>query len=133
MLDRSFPHVLRWTGVITALAGVQFIAPVPFLAAQGMAVGDPAGLFFARHWGMLVACLGVLMVWAASRPGLRVPVVITALVEKLALVLMVALAWNEPALQGLHAAAVFDSACVLVYGLWLLKRPAAQRDAGVAG
>ena len=120
MLEKAFPHVLRWTGVITALAGLQFLAPVSFLAAQGMAVGDVTGLFFARHWGMLVACFGLLMVLAASRPALRVPVVVAALVEKAALVLMVLLAWNEPALQGLHGAAVFDGACVAVYASWLV-------------
>lgn len=121
MIDRLFPQVLRWTGVITALAGVQLFAPVALLQAQGMAVDDATGLFFARHWGALVACFGVLMVLAAGRPALRVPVVVAALVEKAALVSLVLLAWEEPRLQGLHAAAVFDTACVVVYALWLFQ------------
>lgn len=120
MLERYFPTVLRWSGAITALAGaLQFLAPSPLLRLQGLAVGDEAGLFFARHWGLLVFCIGVLLVLAARRPALRVPLVAAALAEKLGLVLMVLLAWQEPALQGLRPAVPFDALCVLLYAAWL--------------
>lgn len=128
LLARAFPHFLRWTGVLTALAGVQFLVPTQFLARQGLAVGDATGLFYARHWGLLVACLGLLLVWAAAQPALRRPVVIAAAVEKLALVLMVITNWNEPALQGLHAVLLLDVPCVLVYAAWLVgKKPSIDR------
>lgn len=121
ILDRRFPLILRISGVATMLAGLQFLGPVEFLAALGMQVGDSTGLFYARHWGAMVLCLGALIVVAASRPALRVPVVAAAAAEKLALVGMVALAWQDPALAGLHGAAVFDSICVLIYLLWLFQ------------
>lgn len=129
-LDRRFPLILRISGIVTMLAGLQFLGPAEFLGALGMKVGDSTGLFYARHWGALVLCLGALIVAAASRPALRVPVVAAAAAEKLALVVMVILAWQDPALAGLHGAAVFDSVCVLLYALWLVqagKKPSIDR------
>jgi len=40
-------------------------------------------------------------------------------VEKAALVVLILTQWSEPALLGLHLAAVFDTACVLLYAAWL--------------
>lgn len=122
MPERFFTHFLRWTGVITALAGLQFFAPRQVLALQGIAVGDPAGLFFAQHWAMLVLCFGALLVLAASQPALRAPIVVAAVVEKAAFVALVLLNWNEPLLAGLKPALLLDAPCVLVYGAWLLMR-----------
>lgn len=129
-VQRHFPLLLRVTGALTALAGAQFLAPQTVLSLQGVSVEGAGGLFFARHWGLLVACFGVLMVLAASREALRVPVVLAATIEKAALVGLVALNWQEPALAGLHLAAVFDTACVLLYVVWLAqvgKKPSTDR------
>jgi hypothetical protein len=123
-LDRHFPRLLAVTGVATMLPGVQFIMPTLFLSALGMQAGDNAGIFFARHWGLMVFCFGALLLYAARHPGVRRPVVCAAAIEKLGLVVMVLLAWNDPALAGMHGAAAFDGLCVLLYSCWLLKKPA---------
>jgi len=47
-------------------------------------------------------------------PGAR-PAVLAAAAEKLGLALLVVLAWNEPALKGLHGAALFDGLCAALY------------------
>jgi hypothetical protein len=125
-LDRHFPRLLAITGVATMLPGLQFIAPTLFLGALGMQAGDSTGIFFARHWGLMVFCFGALLLYAARHPAARRPLVYAAAIEKLGLVVMVLLAWNDPALAGMHGAALFDALCVLLYSGWLLKKPARE-------
>ena len=113
--DRNLPLLLRLTGTATLGAAALFLAPTLALNMIGMAVGDDTGLFFVRHWGLLVGCIGGLMVYSAGQPALRMPVLFVATLEKLALVLMVLMARGQPALDGLQPAAVLDAACVLLY------------------
>jgi hypothetical protein len=42
-------------------------------------------LLFARHWGLVVALVGALLIYAGYHPELRVPVMAIAATEKLAL------------------------------------------------
>lgn len=84
-------------------------------------VGDDTGMLFARHWGLMAACFGALLIFAAARPHFHKPIVLAALVEKLGLVALIVMAWNAPALAGLHVAALFDGACVLIYGAYLYR------------
>lgn len=93
------------------------------LGLSGLVVGDDTGLLFARHWGLMAARFGALLIFAAARPNFRKPIVLAALVEKLGLMVLIALAWNTPALAGLHVAALFDGACVLLllYGAYLYQ------------
>lgn len=109
------------------LPGLQFVFPAAVLGRLGIEVGDAAGMFYARHWGLMALCVGALLVYAA-RPGTaRGAIVLAAAVEKLGLVLLVAMAWNEPAMQGLRGAAVFDAVFTLLYVrlLWRSARQAA--------
>jgi len=117
-------RLLFWTGLATMLPGLQFVFPVATLGALGIEVGDAAGMFYARHWGLMAVCVGALLVVASRPVGARGAIVLAAMAEKLGLVLLVALAWNEPALQGLRGAAVFDAVCVLLYAplLWRWAR-----------
>jgi len=39
----------------------------------------------ARHWGLLVALIGALLVFAEHHPEVRVPVMVVSAVEKLAI------------------------------------------------
>ena len=120
---RNLPLLMRVTGGLTMLAALQFLAPEAMLGASHMAVGDETGLFFARHWGLLVGCLAGLMIYAADQPALQRPVLFAVTVEKIGLVAMVALNANHPAMAGMLPAAVFDGICVLLFGAILLRRP----------
>jgi hypothetical protein len=113
--------VICWvSGGITMLAGIQFILPEFFLSTvEHMNVTEPDGIFFARHWGLLVFVFGVLICLAARRPDLRRTVLAAAGIEKLGYAALVALSWSD--LPGLHASALFDGACVLLYGAWLAE------------
>jgi len=123
--DNQPSRLLFWTGLATMLPGLQFVFPVPMLGALGIDVGDSAAaMFYARHWGLMALCVGALIVHASRPVASRRQIVLAAMVEKLGLVLLVAMAWNEPALRGLRGAAVFDGACVLLYApfLWRAAR-----------
>jgi hypothetical protein len=124
MLNRHIGRILLVTGIVTMLPGLQFLAPTLALQAQGMQTGDNTGIFFARHWGLLVFLFGALLVYAARHEAARRPIMFAAAVEKFGLVVMVALAWSDPALAGMHVPAVFDGLCVLLYSAFLLRKSA---------
>lgn len=120
--DNKRSKLLLWTGLATLLPGLQFVFPVPVLGALGIDVGDSAAaMFYARHWGLMALCVGALIVHASRPIAARRQIVLAAMAEKLGLALLVALAWNDPALRGLRGAAVFDAACVLLYAQFLWR------------
>jgi hypothetical protein len=121
MLVEHFAVVLWLTGAITASPILQFIAPRPVLARlYRIEITDEAGLFFARHWGLLAGVIGGLLMFAAAHPALRTAVVTAALVEKAGIVLAFALAHRRPFARGLRLVAAFDAACAVLYAIWLV-------------
>ena len=114
--------ILYVTGIVTCLPLLQFFAPQAMLKALNkLTIADEAGLFFARHWGIVVFSVGALLVYAAGHAEFRGPVMLAALIEKVGLIGAIASNWNRPFARGLRGAAIFDSACVLLYGAYLLK------------
>lgn len=83
MLERHFDKILYVTGVVTLTPLLQYFLPTLNLGLSGLAVGDDTGSLFARHWGLMAACFGALLIFAAARPNFRKPIVLAALVEKL--------------------------------------------------
>src|SRR5262249_15248619 len=88
---RSPPYIeliLLISGLATAGFLVAFLAPVPVMKMLfGHAPSDALSLFSARHWGLLVGLVGALLIYAAYHAEVRVPTLIVAIVEKVALVL----------------------------------------------
>jgi len=121
MLAEHFAAVLWVTGAFTTTPLLQFIAPRQVLARlYRIELTDEAGLLFARHWGLVAAAVGGLLMFAAAHPELRPAVVTAALVEKAGLVLAFVLVRRRPFARGLRLVVVFDTACVLVYAAWLV-------------
>jgi hypothetical protein len=121
VLHEHFTAVLWLTGAITALPILQFVAPERVLALlYRIELTDDAGVFFARHWGLLAACFGGLLLFAAASPEARPAIVVAALVEKAGIVLAFALAHRRPFARGLRLVAAFDTACVVLYAAWLV-------------
>jgi hypothetical protein len=121
-LSRPWSRLFFWTGVVTMLPALQFLLPVQMLQMQGLDVTDPAGMFYARHWALMAVCFGALLVHASRSALGRGAVILAAATEKLGLALLVALAWQDPALNGLHGAAVFDGLCAALYLTWLWRQ-----------
>ena len=121
MLASNISIILLVTGIVTALPLLQFLAPAPALRLlYKLDLRDEAGLFFARHWGLLAAAMGGLLIYAAGHAEVRVPIVLAAMLEKAGLVGSIAAGWKQPHTRGLRLVFAFDLACVALYGAWLL-------------
>ena len=121
MLAEHFAAVLWVTGAITMTPVMQYLAPRQVLARlYRLEIADEAGLFFARHWGLLAAALGGLLMYAAARPELRPAIVTAALIEKAGIVVAFVQVRSRPFARGLRLAVGFDTACVVLYAAWLV-------------
>ena len=119
MIGAHIDIILIVTGALTALALLQFIAPVPMLRMiYGDAPTDEVSLALARHWGLLIFLIGVLLIYAAFHPAVRNPATLLAALEKIALGVGV----FGTSLRKHPVAAVIaagDSLIALVYVLYL--------------
>jgi hypothetical protein len=95
--------------------------PSPFSVTRqvfGEVPSGPVSLVVARHWGLLLFCVGALLVYAAFHPALRVPAMVLASVEKggfVACVLGTSLRQRITPL----ILALFDALMLLLYVLYL--------------
>jgi hypothetical protein len=86
MIGMHIEAILIITGAATTIALIQFIAPAQVLRMIfGEAPVDPVSLALARHWGLLIFCVGVLLIYAASHASVREPAMVFAATEKVAL------------------------------------------------
>ena len=112
--------ILTVTGAITALVVLQFFFPEKILKLLSkVTISDEAGVFYARHWGLLAFSIGALLIYSADHPEARAPIMLFAAIEKVGLVAMVVLHAKRPYTQGMRLAAVFDGSCVLIYAAYL--------------
>jgi hypothetical protein len=87
MIGAHIQSILIATGVLTAMAFIMVLAPAAVLRGicGTAAPADAISLALARHWGLLIFCVGVFIIYAAYHPAVRSPVMIFAAVEKIAL------------------------------------------------
>ena len=85
MIASHAAAILVVTGVLTMGASIAVIAPAALCKVLFGTEPDDAALLVTRHWGLLVALVGGLLVYAAYHPDARVPVMIVCVIEKLAL------------------------------------------------
>ena len=85
MITTHIELILIVTGAATATMLSQFFAPLPVLRLIfGEAPIDVVSLALARHWGLLIFCVGALLIYAAFYPPVRVPMLVFAVIEKVA-------------------------------------------------
>jgi hypothetical protein len=121
MMAAHIQIILIATGVFTTLALGQFVAPSKLLRLiYGHAQTDAASLMLARHWGLLVGCVGLLLIYAAFEPTVRVPVMVFAVIEKIALGAMIL---GSDLRRQPHAAAmaIGDLLISLIYAIYLIE------------
>jgi len=76
-------EVLLVTGVLTAGVGAGIVAPRLVIRVLTGADGtDAAAVFFARYCSLLVALVGLLLIYAAYNPPARLPAMIFGATEK---------------------------------------------------
>jgi hypothetical protein len=91
MLTSSIGWILVASGVITAGGGLAAILSPQLFLRLGFGDESPASsaVFFVRHWGVLIFVVAGLIVYSASAPSTRTPVLVAAAVEKFAMGLAV--------------------------------------------
>jgi hypothetical protein len=88
MISAYIKPILIITGLATASIVVAVFAPATLLNQLfAEAPSDTVSLAITRHWALLVFCIGALLIYAAYHPKLREPVLVAAILEKIALVL----------------------------------------------
>jgi len=84
MLDSHAGAILIVTGALTLLASAAIVAPAAILRTVfGSPMPDRVARAVTRHWGLLVALFGALLVYAGYHPQVRTPVMLAAAIEKL--------------------------------------------------
>ena len=122
MLNEHISIILLVTGIVTAIPIFQFLFPKLTLKLMyKLEIDDQAGMLFARHWGLMAACFGGLLIYASSHEEVRVPIVAAAMLEKAGLVGVIGADWNKPHAAGMRLACVFDAACSILFAAWLLS------------
>jgi len=87
MVTSYIEPILVVTGVITATMLAQFFAPSWMVRRTfGEPLSGTGTTLMARHWGLLLFCVGMLLVYSAFNPPIRKPTLVLATVEKAVLV-----------------------------------------------
>ena len=121
MIVKHFNKILYVCGAITMLPILLFFIPWPMFSLLGMSMTANTGILFAKHWGLLAATIGALLIYSGMHPELRRPIVIAAAIEKLGLCVIIAVGWNDPGFAAFHSTLFVDSLMVLLFGLYLLS------------
>ena len=86
MIATHIELILIVTGAATATLLGQFFAPLPVLRLiYGEAATDVVSVALPRHWGLLIFCVGALLIYAAFYPPVRAPILVVAVIEKVGL------------------------------------------------
>lgn len=111
--------ILIVTGVITAGASAALVAPVTILRFLfGERDPDSLTVLVTRHWGLLVALVGGLLIYAGYHSDARLPIMIAASTEKIAIGVLI---FSSPLRHRVAAATVAgaDTVMALLYILSL--------------
>src|SRR5215470_18660948 len=97
----------------------QFVAPRWTLRhVFGEVPSGAVSMALARHWGLLLFCVGALLVYAGFHPAVRKPAVVLASIEKTGFVACVfGTSLRRRPVVAMMATA--DAVMVLVFGLYL--------------
>ncbi|WP_439400433.1 hypothetical protein ACRQ5Q_43730 (plasmid) [Bradyrhizobium sp. PMVTL-01] len=120
MITFNIEVILIVTGALTATMLVQFIAPSWVLHRTfGEIPAGAASMVLARHWGLLLFCVGALLVRSAFDPAIRQAAVLFALVEK---AVFAACVLGTPLRQRPTASmmAIGDALMAVIYALYLV-------------
>jgi hypothetical protein len=119
MVGAYIMPILLVSGVITASMIAALLAPSVVLNQLFRnPPSDAVSLTVMRHWGVMVFCFGVLLVYAAYHADIRTPVLVATVIEKVALVAGLLLL-PLPLRFGGYVAAASDLAFSALYLLYL--------------
>ena len=91
MIGSSIVPIVLFSGVATAVAGLTALFLPRTLLRVAFDVPDARNptMFFVRHWGALLFCIGALIASSAYVPAARMPLLALAAFEKLLIGLLI--------------------------------------------
>lgn len=109
------------SGIATAGGGLIALLFPHFQLRSMYGVESPTSIeiFLVRHWGVLIFAVGCLILYSAYVPATRVSVLIAAVIEKLAIGLLVFLG-SAKRTSGMTATAVVDGVFAILYVVYLV-------------
>jgi hypothetical protein len=120
MLTSSIGWILIVSGTATAAGGLAAcLFPQPVLQLVfGTKNTDGITMFFIRHWGALLSVVCGLTVYSAYFPATRAPILTAAVIEKLAIVVLI---FFGPAKRtvAMTAVAVLDGTLAILFVAYL--------------
>src|SRR5262245_41326707 len=121
MIATHIEWILIATGAATATMLTQFLAPLPVLRRiYGEAPTDGVSVALARHWGLLIFCVGALLIYAAFYLPVRAPILVFAVIEKVGFgVCVLGTSLRRQGIAAVLAAA--DLLMALIYVLYLSR------------
>jgi hypothetical protein len=116
--------ILFVTGGLTASMFLQFVFPAQFTKIiYGEAISERTGILVARHWGLIVFCFGILLIYSAFNIEIRLAAMTLACMEKAGYAACVfGTSLRKRPLASTIAAA--DSVIVLIFCIYLLNHQA---------
>ncbi len=112
-IEKTLTPFLIIAGMITSGVGIIAVAPEIGLDRLFKLSYIPEYSIIARHWGMMVSLLGILMVVSAFKQRFILPVMIYCSLEKAFMVLLYIVNMQQSYSIGFRVAAVVDFTTVL--------------------
>jgi hypothetical protein len=120
VITSNIEIILIITGALTATMLAQFVAPSWVIRHTfGEIPSGPVSMTLERHWGLLLFCIGTLLVYSAFDPVIRKPAVVLGALEKAGFVVCV-LRTSMRQYPIALIMAMGDGLMVLLYVLYLL-------------
>lgn len=109
--------ILTVSGAATCSMIAQAVAPrFAVRLLFGEEIATPSGLLVARSWGAMIFCSGLMLIYAASHPDVRWPIMLYAIFGKLSFVVPVFMSYRRsPAML----AAIGDLVIVVLFAWYL--------------
>jgi len=118
VITSNIQVILIVTGALTATMLAQFVAPSWILRhAYGEIPTGAVSIALARHWGLLLFCVGTLLIYSAFYQPLREAAVVLAAVEKAGFVALFGTSLYRRPMALIMA--VGDAVMVLVFVFYL--------------
>ncbi|MFY7931004.1 MAG: hypothetical protein ACOVS5_19205 [Oligoflexus sp.] len=117
MKEALVKPILVITGLVTMSPILTYFSPSQAIGGLQLLKLDMSVMIYVRHWGFMAFVLGALIVASAFRYSLRSAVLGAAVLEKLALVALIAGAWDQ--LHGWRQVLFFDASCAIFYIAYL--------------
>ncbi len=127
LVINNMKWILIFVGVVTCSMALVAVSPVNGLintfGASYAGVDHPLAQVVTRNWGFLITLTGGMLIYAAFNLQVRRFAMVVASISKACFIVLV-LAYAGDYMDKAIVAVVFDSVVVILFLLYLIKKPA---------